>query len=138
MKHEQLLVQYGMIRSAGLRVMELQAELESARLRLQEAREEVDRLQRRIGRETSELERRGREDRLELEAKDIENAALREKVKALELLTRNAVTTETIEKQFARVMEQSRRVDELSAEPRRSIGEQAPWRAAQRREPPDH
>src|SRR5215831_7699487 len=37
MKHEQLLVQYGMVRAGGLRVLEMQTELEAKRRQLDEA-----------------------------------------------------------------------------------------------------
>ena len=42
-----------------------------------------------------------------------EIAALQEKVRALEMLTRNAATNESIEEQFEQVMDQSRRVERL-------------------------
>ena len=41
-------------------------------------------------------------------------SALEEKVRALEMVTRNAVTNESVERQFSRVMDQTRRVDRLA------------------------
>ena len=116
MKHEQLLVQYGMVRAGGLRVLEMQSELEARRHQLDEAQAETARVKERVAREAGELRKRLREAELELEGRRVEAAALREKVRALEMLTRNTVTNEAIERQFAEVMEQVRRVDRLTAE----------------------
>ena len=112
MKHEQLLVQYGMVRAGGLRSMELQAELETQRRELENTR--ID-LEQRLQRETSRLRKQLRESRLELEGRALEIGALREKIKALEMLGRNSTTNQTIERQYYRVMAQSRRVDQLSS-----------------------
>ncbi|MCP3979880.1 MAG: hypothetical protein GY716_11275 [bacterium] len=116
MKHEQLLVQYGMMRAGGLRVMDLQAEIDTRSKELEEVREENVALRQRIQRAGSETDKRLREARLELEGRAMEIAALREKVRGLEMLTRNAVTTEAIDKQYERVMEQTERVGRLVRE----------------------
>lgn len=113
MKHEQLLVQYGMMRAGGIRSLELQAELDAHRGQVDEARAETAKLRDRLAREGTDLRRRARQSELELEGLRLENAALREKVRALEMLTRNAVTSESIERQWDRVVEQSRKVDRL-------------------------
>ena len=54
---------------------------------------------------------------LEQHGRGLELSALREKIRALEMLTRNAVTNDSIEKRFSEVMEQARRVDRLSRTP---------------------
>jgi hypothetical protein len=115
LKHEQLLVQYGMFRAAGLRALELQTSVESKEREIEECRGEIASLRERLVRESGRLERQIREAELELEGRGLEIEALREKVRGLELLTRNAVTTESIERQFAEVMEQANRVDRLRA-----------------------
>ena len=74
---------------------------------------EIARLKDKLQRERSDLKRRLREAELELEGRRLQIAALREKVRALEMLTRNAVTTETIERQFLDVVDQIQRVDRL-------------------------
>jgi len=125
MKHEQLLVQYGMVRAGGLRVMELQSQLDTRRRQHEEALAELGRVRETLRSETERLERSLREARLELEGRAIEIAALQEKVKALELMTRNAVTTEAIEKQFSAVMEQSRKVERLAG----GGAPRLPWRS---------
>jgi hypothetical protein len=120
MKHEQLLVQYGMVRVGGMRVLELQAELDQSLERLEQAERDNKALRRRAKDAPEPLLRQIRESELELEGQRLEIAALRDKVRSLEILTRNSVTTETIEKQFARVLDQMKRVDRLTGEDRRS------------------
>lgn len=122
MKHEQLLVQYGMVRAAGMRVLDLQAQVEEKDTQVAAAHEEGARLRDRLHKETGDLRGRLRAQELELEGRSLEIAALKEKVRALEMLTRNAVTTESIERQFGEVMEQMRRVDRL-----RTAGDALPW-----------
>lgn len=113
MKHEQLLVQYGMMRAGGLRALELQEDLETKRRQVEDAQSEIARLKDKLQRERSGLKRRLREAELELEGRRLQIAALREKVRALEMLTRNAVTSESIERQFLEVVDQIQRVDRL-------------------------
>ena len=79
------------------------------------AREEASSLRDRLQKESGDLRGKLRARELELEGRTLEIAALREKVRALEMLTRNAVTNESIERQFGEVMEQMRRVDRLRA-----------------------
>ncbi len=138
MKHEQLLVQYGMVRAGGLRTIELQGDLEAKRREIEEFRAEVARLRERLHRETSLLRQKVREAQLELEGRGIEIAALREKVRALEMLTRNSVTSETIERQFARVMEQMQVVDRLSEEHEAPVPQRRPWPPAKHPGDPEH
>ncbi len=116
LKHEQLLVQYGMVRAGGLRVLDMQAELEARRRQIEDSQAENTRIKERLAREAGELRKRLREAELELEGRRVEASALREKVRALEMLTRNRVTNEEIDRQFSDVMEQMRRVERLTAE----------------------
>jgi uncharacterized coiled-coil DUF342 family protein len=109
------------VRAAGLRVLDLQARVEEQEAQVGAAREDGTRLRDRLQRETGELRGKLRERELELEGRALEIAALREKVRALEMLTRNAVTTESIERQFGQVMDQMRRVDRLR------VGDASPW-----------
>ncbi len=113
MKHEQLLVQYGMMRASGLQAMELRGELDRQRRTQQDAEARVRELERNLETERDDSRRRLSEAHLELQARALEIDALREKVRALEMLTRNAVTNETIERQFRDVMRQQARVRDL-------------------------
>jgi hypothetical protein len=131
MKHEQLLVQYGMVRAGGLRVLELRAELDDHHKRAADAESALERARREHDRRTAELTRNLREAQLELEGRRLEIDALQEKVRALEMLTRNAVTNETIDAQFRRLLEQAERVEALQEE-------SASWRSSGPSESPDH
>ena len=113
MKHEQLLVQYGMIRAAGIRSMDVQNRLDRAQTKLaqlQQRREQADRAQ---GLHDEQLGKQLREAHLELEGRALEVLALKEKVRGLEMLTRNEITNETIDKQFSDVVDQSNRLQRL-------------------------
>lgn len=135
MKHEQLLVQYGMMRASGLRALELQHEIEARRAGIDAVERERDRL----GRDVEALRQQLRQTELEVEGREMTIAALREKVRALEMLTRNAVTNESIERRFQDVMTQSRRVEELSE--RLDLGEfpdREPWPDPGAHADPDH
>ena len=128
LKHEQLLVQYGMVRAGGLRVLDMQAELDTRRRQIEDAQAENTRVKERLAREAGELRKRLREAELELEGRRVEAAALREKVRGLEMLTRNRVTNEEIDRQFSDVMEQMRRVDRLTAEQeQKDTALKSPW-----------
>lgn len=130
MKHEQLLVQYGMVRAAGLRFVETRDEAESRRRQVEELQGQIARLKESSAREGVELRRKTRAAELEAEGFKLEAAALREKVRGLEMLTRNAVTSETIDRKFEEILSQSRRVERLEA---RSAG-----RPLTSSEPTDH
>ncbi len=139
MKHEQLLVQYGMVRVSGLRIMELQAEVEQTRRRLGQRQQESGRTKQQLEQQTARLEQSLRQAQLEIEGRGLEIAALQEKVKALEMLTRNAVTNETIDRQFSAVARQARRVDELSTERSSSPrSDRLDWSPHKRPAEPDH
>ena len=139
LKHEQLLVQYGMVRAGGLRVLEMQAELETRRRQIDDAQAENTRIKERLAREAGELRKRLREAELELEGRRIEAAALREKVRGLEMLTRNRVTNEEIDQQFSDVMDQMRRVERLTAEQdQQKTTSSGPWQERRQDVDPEH
>ncbi len=138
MKHAQLLVPYGMVRASGLRTLELQGDLDAKRREIEECRAEIARLRDRLARETAVLRQKLREADLELKGRTIEIAALREKVRGLEMLTRNAVTSETIERQFASVMEQMQVVDRLSEQREAAPSPRRPWPPNERPIEPEH
>jgi hypothetical protein len=121
MKHEQLLVQYGMVRVGGLRVMELQSELETACNQAEEYSREISRLKEKLANETAQARKYRQEAELELQGKSLEIAALQEKVQGLEMLMRNAVTNETIEQQVKALMTQAHRVGKRPARSRESL-----------------
>jgi hypothetical protein len=115
MKHEQLLVQYGMIRAAGIRSMELRNRLERAEEQLEKIRGSHSREERAQRLHGEQMSKQLREAQLELEGRALEIVALKEKVRGLEMLTRNAITNETIEKQFVEIVDQSNRVERMQS-----------------------
>jgi hypothetical protein len=119
MKHEQLLVQYGMVRVGGARLYELKAEAESKAAELGRMRGALRSAERRHGQALSELQARLRRAELALQERETRIAALESKIRGLELVTRNAVTTESIERRFLEVLEKEREVEDLllGAEP---------------------
>ncbi len=113
MKHEQLLVQYGMVRAGGLRLMELRGQIEDRERRLGLAEADGAASKERATRETSVLRKRLRETELELEGRTLEVAALREKLRTLERIHPAPTPASPIERQIADVVEQRRRVEQL-------------------------
>jgi excisionase family DNA binding protein len=138
MKHEQLLVQYGMVRASGLRTLEIQGDLDAKRRETEECRAEIARLRDRLSRETAVLRQKLREAELDAKGRTLEIAALREKVRGLEMLTRNAVTSETIERQFASVREQVQVVDRLSEQRETPSPPRRPWPPVEPHSEPEH
>ena len=136
MKHEQLLVQYGMIRAGGVRAVQLQAELEAQRDELERRQATLEALRRESRAHIEALEEELRRSRLELEARALEISALEEKLLALEIVTRNAATNESVNEQFEELLDQARRARGLRpAEP--SAGRPG-WTPDIPGDPPDH
>lgn len=115
MKHEQLLVQYGMVRASGLRLMELRSDLDERERRLAESEAEIAALRQSAAREAAILRKRVRETELELEGRSLEAAALREKLRSLERAPRVAPVAGAIDQQLAEVADQMRRVERLES-----------------------
>ena len=113
MKHEQLLVQYGMVRASGQRLFEFREEAENRAEELRLSRERQKETQDRASREIGFLRQHLRQAELEIEQRNQDLSHLRDKVRVLELLTRNAVMTESIEQQFLRIYEKEREVETL-------------------------
>ena len=115
MKHEQLLVQYGMVRVGGQRLMEYKAEAEQLAEALRRAEEQARQERDRHERDAGFLRKHLRQAELEIEEKNQEISALQEKLRLLELISRNAITTESIEEQFLQVFDKRRELEELTA-----------------------
>ena len=111
LKHEQLLVQYGMMRAGGMRALELRDQLDRRTADVESGAEELRAFRARRDDDVATLEKAVREANFELEGRALEIAALHEKVRALELLTRNQVTTESIDDQYRNLVRQLHRVE---------------------------
>ena len=123
MKHEQLLVQYGMVRATGMRVMELQNEVLARTEEAEVLRAQIALSKAKLVDASAPYRVQARKAELELKGRQLEIDALKEKVRALEMLTRNAVTTETIERQFTDLLAQEEKVERHAPEkgdPRRA------------------
>lgn len=103
LKHEQLLVQYGMIRTGGKRFMELKTENDLKEQIIEEKESEIRELIDRFRNEVEFLKKHLRKAELEIEGKNGQIRELKDKLNLMELLSRNAITTENIEKQFLEV-----------------------------------
>jgi hypothetical protein len=127
MKHDQLLVQYGMVRGGGLRLTEFHADLEEKQGELEIHRNRITEQRKEFKEESSQMRDKLRRAHLELQGKSLEIAALQEKVRALEMLTRNADTNAAIEKQFNELLEQARKVDDLKPAGSVTTPLKSPW-----------
>jgi hypothetical protein len=114
MKHEQLLVQYGMVRVGGQRLMEYRAEAEQLAEKLRRAEDAAQADRERVERELGFMKKHLRQAELELEERNQEIVELREKIKILEVISRNAITSESIEEQFLQVFDKRREIGEIS------------------------
>jgi hypothetical protein len=122
MKHEQLLVQYGMLRAGGLRAMQPRSDLQAKQRSLAAARDGLERSEKRHEQERSQLREQLRAAELELAGRRLEIDALQQKVKTLEMMTRNAVTNESLDDQLRKLYEQSDRVRKITEARREAEG----------------
>ncbi len=137
LKHEQLLVQYGMVRVGGLRVLELQGELESARERVTQREAEIAALAEQSSRDLAAARKKLREAELEIEGRSLEIAALKEKVNGLERIAGSRTTTTEIESQLSEVADQILRVERLESRPPAPSSVPLPW-TKRRGDEPEH
>lgn len=110
MKHEQLLVQYGMMRTGGLRALELQREVEEREADLERLRAELAGQRSARARDVAKLERDLRQARFELEGRSLEIAALREKIRGLERFTAERAPNVDLQERLRQAREQVERV----------------------------
>lgn len=119
MKHEQLLVQYGMVRAGALRLFDLQGDLDATRHRLAASESDAASLRERSSREIASIGKKLREAELEIQGKSLEIDALQEKVRGLEQIVRSrgGIAAEKIEMQISQVTDQIRRIERLESRP---------------------
>jgi excisionase family DNA binding protein len=97
MKHERLLVQYGMIRAGGQKLLEYKAEAEARGEALRKAEDRYKALRARALREISFLRKRLRQGQIQNEERNIEITLLQDKIKRLEMAAAGAASVDGFE-----------------------------------------
>lgn len=100
MKHEHLLVQYGMLRVSGQQLYEVRRDAERRATELRQAVAELAAIRDRHAREIGALKAQLRQAELEIAARDDENAQLRGETRRLEIALRNAATVSVIDEAY--------------------------------------
>jgi len=116
MKHEQILVQYGMIRAGGQKLFEYKAAAESREDDLRRAEERYQALRSRAVREIQFLRKHMREAEIEVEERNIEITLLQEKIKRLELAAAHAATVDTFDRSLVEIRQKEREIAQMEAE----------------------
>lgn len=104
MKHEHLLVQYGMMRVSGQQLLEVRREAERRADEARAAAAELETIRDRHAREIGALKSRLRQAELEIAARDDDALRLRADIRRLEIALRNAVKSNVIDEEFARLV----------------------------------
>jgi excisionase family DNA binding protein len=122
MKHEQILVQYGMIRAGGQKLLEYKADAESKAEEIRDARERYDALRQRALKEIGLLRKQVREMEIRLEERGIEVTLLQEKVDGLEQAPASRrVALDSVASSLHEVRQQQQAVADLLAEDPRGL-----------------
>jgi excisionase family DNA binding protein len=130
MKHEQILVQYGMIRAGGQKLLEYKADSEAKAEDLRRAQERFQALRQRALQEITLLRKRVREMEIRIEERNIEVTLLQEKVGRLERGDSARAAVEPIEAGLFELRMKQQSVADLLGEEARPIATQpagAPW-----------
>lgn len=119
MKHERILVQYGMIRAGGQKLLEYKADAEAKVAELDRAQVRYQALRGRALREIGLLRERLRQAEMQLEERGIEIALLREKIELLESRGDGVAPADSFQSKVMEIREKERTIAELAgAEPR--------------------
>lgn len=122
MKHEQILVQYGMIRAGGQKLLEYKADAESKAEEIRDARERYDALRQRALKEIGLLRKQVREMEIRLEERGIEVTLLQEKIEGLEQApAKRRIALDSVASSLHEVRQQQQAVADLLAEDPRSL-----------------
>jgi excisionase family DNA binding protein len=117
MKHEQMLVQYGMIRAGGQKLLEYKAAVEEKVQENQRLRDRYEALRARAGKEIQFLRKHLRQAEIEVEDRNIEIVLLQEKIKRLEQVATDATRIEGVDRALAEIREKEEsiaRIENLS------------------------
>ncbi len=115
MKHEQLLVQYGMIRAGGQKLLEYKADAESKDEALAGAEERYQALRARAIKEIRFLRKHLRQAEIEVQDRNIEIVLLQEKIKRLDRAAAGAAVPEGLDKQVGDIRSKERAIARMEA-----------------------
>lgn len=119
MKHERLLVQYGMIRAGGVKLLEARADLEMKDSLLAEREREIRDLKERSEKEIGFLQNHLRQAEIEIEDRNIEIALLQEKLRRVELAAASSEAVRSFDEEVRALREQDvHAVDPAAVAPR--------------------
>jgi excisionase family DNA binding protein len=130
MKHEQILVQYGMIRAGGQKLLEYKADAEAKAEAIAREKERYEALRRKAVREIGFLRKRLREMEMRLEEQKIEIALLRENGRGREAAPADAPMNGAFEASLMQIRQQERAIAALAADepgPALSVTGGGPW-----------
>jgi helix-turn-helix protein len=116
LKHEQLLVQYGMIRAGGQKLYEYKAVAEAKDDELKMADDRYQALRSRALKEIQFLRKHMREAEIEVEERNIEITLLQEKVKRLEAAAAHAATVDSFDKSLVDIRQKEREIAHIEDE----------------------
>jgi helix-turn-helix protein len=116
LKHEQLLVQYGMIRAGGQKLFEYKAVAETKDEELRKAEERYQTLRTRAIKEIQFLRKHLREAEIEVEERNIEITLLQEKIKRLEAAAAHAATDDGFDRNIVEIRQKERDIAQIEAE----------------------
>jgi len=116
MKHEQILVQYGMIRAGGQKLLEYKAAAETREEDLRQAEDRYQALRSRAVREIQFLRKHLREAEIEVEERNIEITLLQEKIKRLEMAAAHAASVDTFDRSLVEIRQKERDIAQLEAD----------------------
>jgi excisionase family DNA binding protein len=116
LKHEQLLVQYGMIRAGGQKLFEYKAVAETKDEELKKTEDRYRALRARAIREIQFLRKHMREAEIEVEERNIEITLLQEKIKRLEAAAAHAATDDGFDKNLVEIRQKERDIAQIEAE----------------------
>jgi len=115
MKHERLLVQYGMVRVGGQKLLEYRAEAEMKDSLLAEREKEIREIRERSEKEVDFLQNHLRQAEIEVEDRNIEIALLQEKVRRLEMNVAGAAAVRSFDEQVRDIREKEKHLAGLSS-----------------------
>ncbi|UCF68334.1 MAG: hypothetical protein JSV80_03290 [Acidobacteriota bacterium] len=104
MKHEQLLVHYGMLRVSGQQLYEIRQEAERRAEQARDSARELERLRDRHAREIGQLRARLRKAELEIASREEQMGLLERKIRQLEIRLRNRDRASSIEQAFQKAL----------------------------------